>query len=96
MTNIPINSRMHGMPVQVFKTREIFKLQVSLDLEGKVLIYNQDRSKRGELEGGEAKDVREHFGLDRFSKPKTYVYGNGTAGSIALEADGEVPWTPNW
>lgn len=97
MTQIPINTtRFQGLPLTVVKTREIFKVQISLDAEKKILVYNADKSRRGEFSGGEAKDIAEHFQLNRFTKTKTYVYGNATDRSIALEGDGEVPFNPGW
>jgi len=97
MTQIPIQTaRFRGLPLNILKSREIFKLQISLDEDKKLLVYNCDKSKCTELAGGEAKDICEFFKLDRFTKPKTYVYGSAPGASISLEADGEVPFIPNW
>jgi len=89
-----------GYPITIAKTREIFKVQVSLDGQKKVLVYNKSRQSRGEIAGLGAKNIIEQYDLSRWGKTKTYVFGraNMATKALELEDDGELPEAqfPNW
>ncbi len=89
-----------GHDATIFKSREIFKVQVSLNVEDKILAYNKDRDHGIEVDGVRASTIIQHLGLSKFGKRKAYVYGKflPTSKTIQLEAQGEVPLahTPAW
>jgi len=89
-----------GLNATITKTREIFKVQIGLQVEDKILVYNKDKDHGIEIGGVRATSIRVQFGLSRFGKRKTYVYGKflQTSKTIQLEADGELPQalTPDW
>ena len=86
--------------VSIRKTREIFKIQIGLNVEDKILVYNKDRDHGIEIEGVRASTIIKSLGLNKFGKRKAYVYGKflPTTKTIQLEADGELPQalTPAW
>ena len=92
--------QINGFDFDIRKTREIFKVQVALNVEDKILVYNKDRDHGIEVEGVRASTLIEKLGLSKFGKRKTYVYGKflPTTKTIQLEAQGELPqaMTPTW
>ncbi len=98
-----LNGHSHGFQghdATIFKSREIFKVQISLNVEDKILVYNKDRNHGIEIEGVRASTIIQQLGLNKFGKRKTYVYGKflPTTKTIQLEAGGELPLvlTPTW
>lgn len=98
-----INSAHAGLQlhdVEIRKTREIFKIQIGLNVEDKILVYNKDRDHGIEIEGVRASTIIQKLGLSKFGKRKAYVFGKflPTTKTIQLEAEGEVPQvqTPDW
>jgi hypothetical protein len=93
-------SGLNGMNISIIKTREIFKVQIGLNVESKVLVYNKDYSHGMEISGDRADLLIRQFGLHKFGKRKTYVYGKFCPKTkvIQLEAEGELPLalTPDW
>lgn len=89
-----------GLELTLVKTREIFKVQVSLNVASRVLIYNKDRDHGIEVDGLRAEKIIQRFGLHKFGKYKTYVYGTFKPNdkTIHIEAQGELPvaLTPDW
>ena len=92
--------QINGQTIEIAKTREIFKVQIALNVEDRVLVYNKDRDHGIEVEGVRASVLINQLGLSKFGKRKTYVYGKflPTTKTIQLEAQGELPLalTPTW
>ena len=92
--------QLNGFDLNIVKTREIFKIQVGLQVEDKILVYNKDRDHGIEVDGVRASTIIQSLGLSKFGKRKAYVYGKflPTSKTIQLEAQGEVPLvhTPTW
>jgi len=86
--------------ISIRKTREIFKVQVALNVEDKILVYNKDRDHGIEIMGVRAATIIKSLGLSKFGKRKAYVYGKflPTTKMIQLEARGELPQAliPTW
>ncbi len=98
-----LNGHSHGFrghDATIFKSREIFKVQVALNVEDKVLVYNKDRDHGIEIEGVRASALIAALDLGKFGKRKAYVYGKflPTTKTIQLEVGGELPLvlTPTW
>ncbi len=92
--------QINGQTLDIRKTREIFKVQVGLDVEAKILVYNKDRDHGIEIDEVRASVIIKQLGLSKFGKRKAYVYGKflPTSKTIQLEAQGELPLalTPAW
>ncbi len=92
--------QLNGLKVKIQKTREIFKVQIGLNVEDKILVYNKNRSHGIEIDGMRASHLINKLGLSKWGKRKTYVFGKflPTSKTIQLEADGELPQvqTPDW
>ena len=93
-------SGLKGFDATIRKTREIFKVQISLNVEDKILVYNKDRDHGIEIKGVRASTIIQQLGLNKFGKRKAYVYGKflPTSKTIQLEARGELPLAlpPDW
>lgn len=92
--------RFNGQDIGILKTREIFKVQIGLNVEDKVLVYNKDRDHGIEVDGVRASHLISRLALSKWGKRKTYVYGKflPTSKTIQLEAEGELPTAqmPDW
>jgi len=92
--------QLNGQTIEIRKTREIFKVQIGLNVEDKILVYNKDRSHGIEIDGVRASTIIHNLGLSKWGKRKTYVFGKFLENSktIQLEAKGELPLalTPDW
>lgn len=92
--------QLNGQTLEILKTREIFKVQVGLNVEDKVLVYNKDRDHGIEVDGARASHLIHRLALSKWGKRKTYVYGKflPTSKTIQLEAEGELPQAqmPDW
>jgi len=86
--------------IGVTKTREVFKVQVGLNVDDRVLVYNRDRDRGGEFAGARAQRIISTLNMHKFGKRKTYVFGKWLPATktIQLEQGGELPeflW-PDW
>lgn len=96
----PLRLGVTGYDCRIFKSREIFRVDIVPTQENVVHVHNREGTVALGFREERARKVIQHYNLNRFGKPRTYVFGkfDPDTKQIALEGGGELSPVeqPNW